>query len=32
MRIQMMAMEKRVFVMKQRVGIFMSVEKDCGGV
>lgn len=28
----MMAMEKRVNVMKQRMGIFMSVEKDCGGV
>ena len=27
----MMAMEKRVSVMKQRMGIIMSVEKDCGG-
>ena len=27
-----MVMEKRVSVMKQRMGIFVSVEKDCGGV
>ena len=28
----MMAIEKRVRVMKQRMGIFMSAEKDCGGI
>jgi len=32
MRIRMMAMEKRVSVIKQRMGMFMSVEKNCGGV
>lgn len=28
----MMAVEKRVSVMKQRMGMFLSVEKDCDGV
>jgi hypothetical protein len=28
----MMAMEKRVSVMKQRMGIFMSAEKGCDGI
>jgi hypothetical protein len=28
----MIGMEKRVTVMKQRVGMFMLAEKNCGGI